>query len=306
MELFNQLHIHVTELMSEITNLKTLLAFERLGNYQLVADYLHISQPAVTKRIKSLEVALGTKLVQRSGKRLVLSPEAKAIIDSAQALVNDYERLLHNTPEPSDFKGRIIIGAVEVILRTWFSDFLTKMQETYPNASLEVQNQTSKRHEEALLNQHIDIALMLPPKDVRNIVQYPAGELKLAFFASKNHSLPATENFITFPENSQPYWDLVNSVQKYPQFNQTRIVSTDSIAEIFLLTELGLGIGVAPLAVKGESQVRRISMELQLPQLRCVAAFLKVRDNIQFRNICKIAQNCSTEFSHCHPEECLA
>ena len=52
------------------TKLHTFLTLCQTMNYRLAADRLHLSQPAVTKQIQSLEQALQTKLFRYDGHTL--------------------------------------------------------------------------------------------------------------------------------------------------------------------------------------------------------------------------------------------
>ena len=52
------------------SKLRTFLVLCQTMNYRLAAERLHLSQPAVTKQIQSLEQALQTKLFRYDGHTL--------------------------------------------------------------------------------------------------------------------------------------------------------------------------------------------------------------------------------------------
>lgn len=291
--------------MSEIANLRTLLALDRFQKYGQVAEFLNISQPAVTKRIRALEASLGVKLVMRNGMLMELTPEARAIAEDALKLVEAYERLLRDSSRPEHFEGRITIGVIEVILRTWFSDFLGVLKEKYPKISIDVRPGNSTRLEADLLDRVLDISLMLPSDNLRYLAQFPAGSAAMGFFGPDGaqpllggpDAVQRIERFITFPEGSTPFFDLVRALDGSDRFRDTPIVAAEGASEIFLMAELGLGVGVAPLIARPKSAVRALEVDLEVPPLNFVASYLKSRESAQLRDICNLAQAAARQFT---------
>lgn len=64
-------------LLPSIASLRALEALDRLGSASAVAEELALTQGAVSRQIQALEAQMGVDLVQRSRKRLTLTPEAQ-------------------------------------------------------------------------------------------------------------------------------------------------------------------------------------------------------------------------------------
>lgn len=62
----------------QINQINTFLAVAELESFSLAADKLHITQPAVSKRIRQLEINMNAELFDRIGKRSILTPNGKA------------------------------------------------------------------------------------------------------------------------------------------------------------------------------------------------------------------------------------
>src|SRR5690606_36620022 len=76
--------------------LKPLRAFcqvVRLGSVSRAAEALFLSQPAVTQQLKALERDTGTRLLERSGRRLVMTREGEALYELARPLVEGIDAL---------------------------------------------------------------------------------------------------------------------------------------------------------------------------------------------------------------------
>lgn len=75
-----------------IDNVKFFLDTTQTLNFSETAQRLHVSQPTVSKYIGDLESQLNLTLYDRSGGRLRLTPEGKALVTWAQQLVDEHER----------------------------------------------------------------------------------------------------------------------------------------------------------------------------------------------------------------------
>ena len=67
----------------ESRNLETLLWVVRLGSISAAAERLHLSQPAITRRIQELERDLQARLFERKGVRVAPTAIAQALVQNA-------------------------------------------------------------------------------------------------------------------------------------------------------------------------------------------------------------------------------
>ncbi len=65
----------------------------RLGSVSRAAEALFLSQPAVTLQLQALEREMGTRLLERSGRRLVMTREGEALYELARPLVEGFDDL---------------------------------------------------------------------------------------------------------------------------------------------------------------------------------------------------------------------
>ena len=83
----------------QIAEIETFLSVAQLASFSRAAEQLHVSQPAVSKRIRSLEAYLDARLFDRVGKRVYLTDAGHLLKPRAESLVAgfaDTRRLLHN------------------------------------------------------------------------------------------------------------------------------------------------------------------------------------------------------------------
>ena len=68
----------------------------RQGSYTKAAKALYLSQPTVYQHVRSLEQQLGTPLVRQVGKRALLTPEGKVVMDQAIRVLGEVNQLLNS------------------------------------------------------------------------------------------------------------------------------------------------------------------------------------------------------------------
>ena len=71
-----------------LDELDSFIHVARLNSFSAAAEQLHISQPAMSKRIQSLENRLGVTLFDRLGKRVRLTPAGELLVGKANAMLD--------------------------------------------------------------------------------------------------------------------------------------------------------------------------------------------------------------------------
>jgi len=64
----------------DLQKLMYLEAIYRLGSFTRASEELHVSQPAITKAIKSLEKHLGVELILRDSKSVSFTEAGEALV----------------------------------------------------------------------------------------------------------------------------------------------------------------------------------------------------------------------------------
>src|ERR1700690_2266973 len=76
-----------------IEELRTFCTAAELGSLGRAALSLHVSQPALSKRLAHLEVAAGTQLMERSPRGVKLTPSGHRLYEEARRLLKQAERV---------------------------------------------------------------------------------------------------------------------------------------------------------------------------------------------------------------------
>lgn len=80
-------------------DLKAFLVVSRTGNITRAAEQLHMSQPALSRRIAELEDEVAAPLFDRTGRRLTLTDRGMRFEARAREMLEAYERMQRDMAE---------------------------------------------------------------------------------------------------------------------------------------------------------------------------------------------------------------
>jgi LysR family transcriptional activator of dmlA len=110
------------------------------GSFSSAAIEMGISTPAVSKRLAQLEVRLGVRLLNRTSRRIGLTPEGEIYLDHARRIlaeIDDMERLLTKSSEAP--KGLLRVNATLGFGRNHVAPLISKFVKLYPEVRAQLQ-----------------------------------------------------------------------------------------------------------------------------------------------------------------------
>jgi len=125
----------------DLRRVRTFVTIAEQGSVSKAALRLNVSQPGLSRQIAELQKALGVKLFDRVGRRLVLTSEGgqllghcRGLLDTADAL-SERAQLLRGGDADA---GVLKVAASPLQIETVFSTFLRPYAERYPNVQVKV------------------------------------------------------------------------------------------------------------------------------------------------------------------------
>ena len=130
-------------------------------SFTKAASTLHVSQPSISKAIKSIEEELGVPLFYRSSKELKLTDAGKAVLVNAQRVLEAFGNL---TSELSDImeikKGEIKVGIPPIVGASFFSKLISRFKERHAAVEFILTEVGSKKIKEGIEDGSLDIGLI--------------------------------------------------------------------------------------------------------------------------------------------------
>jgi len=146
----------------DIELLRTFLEVNRTRHFGEAAEALHLTQAAVSARIKQLESILGVKVFDRLKRDIRLTPEGHRLLRYADMLISGWRKARQDVSAGGAMQQLAIGGSVrlwDVALQDWFISFRQNMPEIAIMADVHTPDLLTRR----LLDGLLDVAFMLEP-----------------------------------------------------------------------------------------------------------------------------------------------
>lgn len=110
------------------------LAVARLGSFTQAAESSAVSQPALSKQIKTIEASLGTPLFERTKRKVLLTPFGERFVRQAQVVMDEADKLAEITdsqrnPLSGSFKLGVIASSCAYLLPHFVGDIQLRFPE---------------------------------------------------------------------------------------------------------------------------------------------------------------------------------
>ena len=173
----------------EIKNLRYFLAVAREENMSKAAEQLHVSQPTLSKTLKSLEEELGKKLFVRHSFSISLTDEGMLLRDRAQDLVAMSDKIEQEFNSLDDITGgNIYFGLAESYQIRYLAREIYKLKEKYPNFTYHITSGDTEQVTEKLDKGILDFAVLCetPDSNKYEYVKFPEADVWGAIISSSH------------------------------------------------------------------------------------------------------------------------
>lgn len=150
----------------QISQINAFLAVAELQSFTLAAERLHITQPAVSKRIRQLEEQMQTSLFDRIGKTSILTPSGQSLLPHAERILLELktyqEALAHDANKPS---GKLSLATSHHVGLHRLPQVLRDFKIEYPEVDLDLHFMDSEDACVAIANNELEIAIVTLPEN---------------------------------------------------------------------------------------------------------------------------------------------
>ncbi len=151
----------------DIQNIRAFLMVAETRSFSRAAEKLFITQPAISKRISTLEFALDCQLFDRLGKNIQLTQAGEALIPSYQRIiaeVNESQRIISTLR--TKVSGHLKFGTSHHIGLHRLPPVLRQYTTQYPDVELDIQFMDSEQAAALILKGDIELALITLPDHI--------------------------------------------------------------------------------------------------------------------------------------------
>lgn len=151
----------------ELRVLRYFLAVAREGNITGAANFLHLTQPTLSRQIKDLEEELGCQLLVRKSHRVVLTPEGMRLRKRAEEIISMVDKTeAEFLAGENAVSGDIYIGGGETQAIRQIAEIIRELQEEYPKIHYHLYSGNAEDVTERLDKGLLDFGILIQPADI--------------------------------------------------------------------------------------------------------------------------------------------
>lgn len=254
----------------DLANLNAFIAIAETGSFSSAGERLHLTQPAISKRIAGLEQQLKVRLFDRLGREVSLTEAGRALLPRAYQILNvldDTRRALTNLT--GEVTGRLTLATSHHIGLHRLPPLLREFTRLYPKVALDIQFLDSEVAYEEILHGRAELAVItLAPQPYSLIKAVRVWNDPLDFVAAPDHPL-ANSGLVTledivrypavFPGGNTFTHHIVRGLCEAQGLKPNIAMSTNYMETIKMMVSIGLAWSVLPRTMLDE-QVARIPL----------------------------------------------
>jgi DNA-binding transcriptional LysR family regulator len=145
----------------ELRQLKTFYTLASTLNFSRAAEVQNYVPSTVTMQMKALEEELGVKLVDRLGKKVILTDAGRNFLRYVDKILNELEEAQHAVKQSGELSGTVVISADETLLTYRLPDLLRRFRLRYPGIRLMFRALADPNLKQSLRDGAADIIFML-------------------------------------------------------------------------------------------------------------------------------------------------
>ena len=238
-------------------NLQAFYTAASLGSFSEAAKKLHLTQPAISKRIANLESQLNTPLFDRIGRQVALTHAGKRLLPQAQSILKQVQGVIELMSDiDGQVSGQLSIATSHHIGMHRLPPILRKFINRYPQVALDLQFLDSDQIYAAIQKGHHDLAIAtLSLSSHGQVVSHPLWQDDMYVVVNPDHPLAkmpqvSLQDLSTvtaiLPERSTSTYQAIKHIFEQHQVPLEIHKTSNNLDAIKMMIDVGLGWGVLP------------------------------------------------------------
>lgn len=259
----------------DLASLNAFIAIAEMGSFSLAADRLHLTQPAVSKRLATLETQLNVRLFDRLGREIGLTEAGRALLPRAYQILNvldDTRRALTNLN--GNVSGRLSLATSHHIGLHRLPPLLRTFTRRYPDVNLDIRFLDSEIAYEDVLHGRAELAVItLAPQTAAPVRAVNVWDDPLDFVVAPEHPLAQKSEIslsdiagypAVFPGGNTFTHHIAHRLFEREGLTPNITMSTNYMETIKMMVSIGIAWSVLPRTMLDEQVVRLSLPGIQL------------------------------------------
>ena len=247
-------------------NLRAFLLVAEAASFSVAAQKLHLTQPAVSKRVAQLESQLDTPLFDRIGRNISLTEAGKALLPHARSVQLQLQAAEQSVRDlAGDVAGELRLATSHHIGLHRLPPVLSYFSREFPGVHIDIDFMDSEQAYDLTLRGEAELAVVtLAPAAEAHIIARPIWQDPLDFMVQQGHELTRPKTLDLKILSAHPA--ILPGLNTYTGqiikslFDQRRLplkvsIATNYLETIRMMASVGLGWTVLPRSMRDESLV---------------------------------------------------
>jgi DNA-binding transcriptional LysR family regulator len=243
--------------------LRAFRVIARNGSFTQTARELNLTQSGISHSMRALENEIGCRLLDRLGKKVVLTQAGEQLLQHTEKILNEMEEARESLTQLGKWgKGRLRLGASTTACQHLIPPVLREFKESFPDHVLTLEPGDSPQLITSLLRQRLDLALTLEVQREPQLEFHHLFTDDLQFLVSALHPWAQTrrveradiprQNYILYSKHSVTF-RLIEDYFRGEDMVLNTVIEAGSMEATKELVKLGLGVSIlAPWVAKKE------------------------------------------------------
>ncbi|MCL4521666.1 MAG: LysR family transcriptional regulator [Firmicutes bacterium] len=274
-----------------LTQLNTFVRIVDAGGITRAAEQIGLTQPAVTKQLRSLETEFSTPLLVRKGRRIQLTPAGQVLYHYAkriQNLMDQASEAVQELGRPG--QGEIHVGAVSTVALSTLPTVLSTFTQAFPGVRVHVHIGEIQQTLDGVIRGELALAIITVPMVHPQVDSIPlfSDPVRLVVAPSRLAQLPSplgladlsNLDFISY-QNPSRFRSFVDGVLEQHGVIARVLMEFNSHEVVTSMVKVGLGVAMVPDSVVRQdiAQGDLISLDVAgLPPIQRTTSLVVAKD----------------------------
>jgi DNA-binding transcriptional LysR family regulator len=295
---------------SNSITLAQIRAFERtarLGGVHAAARYLNLTQPAVSRRIRELELALGFKVFERSGRSLRITSEGAGLLGYASELLGTADEMVLRAVTGDPLRGTLRLGVSGSFALVGLDILLDRLRRRHPDLKAAVHVGDSRTISGLLNDFKLDLAVTSEYRIAEHVHRERIGLNRHGWFAASSlefdkeilspHDL-AQQHLIVTPPPARQNASVMHWFRQAGA-SPLRLSTCNEVTATIRIILRGLAIGSIPARLMkphiDQGLAKELKVEPAIPPYEVWACYQVEKLGAGLRQIVDIIQSIAAE-----------
>jgi len=262
--------MHNKEYRPTLSQLRTFVTIAENKHFGTAATKLSISQPSLSQALVALEHGLGVQLIERSTRRVIVTPAGEELLPFAKATLDAADAFLARSRGANGtLIGPLTIGIIPTIAPYILAGLLTALNEQYPDLEPRIVEDQTRHLVQMLRDGQIDVALMALPSEASGVIDLPLYREDFVVVVPAGHEFAGRDDLgldclqdldLLLLDDGHCLHDQIVDLCRSADINPTEatnaVTRASSLTTIMQLVAGGLGSTLVPLSAVATETTR--------------------------------------------------